>query len=317
MISIIIPAFNSSRTIENCINSIVASGTSGIEFEIIIINDGSTDNTEEICLSLTSKYSFIKYFKQNNQGVSAARNYGIEKSNGEYICFVDSDDMVMPEYLTTIQKYCNNSDITFFGFIKFETKSEKKEIKIPKEFRSSNKIEIEEGIAYLLKNNNANFFGFTWSKIFSANIIKKNNIKFNKDIQIKEDELFTLEYCTYISSLQILNIALYHYNIFPTSLSHHFPKINHNILSSEYFRYGNIFNLKSLRQILHQLGLSYKLGELKTLKHKGNSQQMVFRAIESDVLPLVKYRFNVSRWFPYIKYIPSTKIKIRLIYYLL
>ena len=94
MISVIITAYNAEKTIEKCLNSIL--DTKYNNYEIVIVNDGSTDNTEDIIeLFATDK---IKYFSKPNTGVADSRNFGIEKANGDYITFVDSDDFVSSNY---------------------------------------------------------------------------------------------------------------------------------------------------------------------------------------------------------------------------
>ena len=101
MISIIITAYNAEKTIEKCLNSIL--DTKYNDYEIIVINDGSTDNTEEVIqLFATDK---IKYFSKPNTGVADSRNFGIEKANGDYITFVDSDDYVSNNYFENVNKY--------------------------------------------------------------------------------------------------------------------------------------------------------------------------------------------------------------------
>ena len=92
LVSVIIPAFNCEKSIKLTVHSIVSSGLT--DYEIVIVNDGSTDNTAAICNSLCAKYSFIKYSEQENSGVSAARNRGINIATGEYIMFFDADDTV-------------------------------------------------------------------------------------------------------------------------------------------------------------------------------------------------------------------------------
>lgn len=102
-ISIIITAYNAEKTIERCLNSIL--DTKYNDYEIILINDGSKDNTEEVIqLFATDK---IKYFTKPNSGVADSRNFGIEKASGDYITFVDSDDYVASNYFENVDKYIN------------------------------------------------------------------------------------------------------------------------------------------------------------------------------------------------------------------
>ena len=90
LVSVIIPAFNCEKSIKSTVDSIITSGLT--DFEIVIVNDGSTDDTASVCNRLCSQYSFIKYSEQKNGGVSAARNKGISLATGEYIMFYDADD---------------------------------------------------------------------------------------------------------------------------------------------------------------------------------------------------------------------------------
>lgn len=104
MISFIIPAYNSEKTIKRCIDSILYQ-TSDIEYEIIVVDDGSTDNTEELVRSYINDK--IKFYQKQNGGVASARNFGVDNSSGEYIIFVDSDDYINKNLLRDITPYIN------------------------------------------------------------------------------------------------------------------------------------------------------------------------------------------------------------------
>lgn len=101
-ISFIIPSYNSGKTIKKAINSILKQDNNSLEYEIIVVDDGSTDNTEEIIENLNEH---IKFIKKENGGVSSARNRGIKEATGEYIVFVDSDDYISKTLLKDIEKY--------------------------------------------------------------------------------------------------------------------------------------------------------------------------------------------------------------------
>lgn len=110
LVSIIMPVYNAVNFIQIAIESVIAQSYSN--WELIIINDGSTDSTIEITLSFLDKR--IKYFEQENKGVSAARNVGLEKMKGEYFCFLDADDALPPNSLEVrIRKFFENQEITF------------------------------------------------------------------------------------------------------------------------------------------------------------------------------------------------------------
>lgn len=118
-ISVVIPAYNSEYYIEDCINSIFSQNKK--EFEVIVVDDGSTDKTKEIVLTYQVKYSAIKYYYITNSGQSTARNYGVERATGDYILFVDSDDMLLPGALDILSSKLENhaADIIFFNGTSF------------------------------------------------------------------------------------------------------------------------------------------------------------------------------------------------------
>ena len=100
LISIIIPIYNTEKYLKRCLDSVINKSYENLE--IILINDGSTDASEEICKDYLEKDKRIKYFKKANGGLSSARNYGIKKSTGKYIGFVDSDDVISYDMFLTL-----------------------------------------------------------------------------------------------------------------------------------------------------------------------------------------------------------------------
>lgn len=100
MVSIIVPIYNSGKYLRRCLESLKFQTYSNIE--VLLIDDGSVDSSKEICEEYVNKYDFIKYFYKENSGVSSARNFGLSKSTGNYISFVDSDDWVEPTYIETL-----------------------------------------------------------------------------------------------------------------------------------------------------------------------------------------------------------------------
>lgn len=108
MISFIIPAYNAENTIERAINSILNQEHTSLEYEIIVVNDGSIDNIDEK-MKKFKENNKIKYFKKENTGVADTRNYGVEKAQGEYIIFVDSDDYISKTLLQDIEKYIKDN----------------------------------------------------------------------------------------------------------------------------------------------------------------------------------------------------------------
>ena len=108
MVSFIVPAYKAEKTIKRCLDSIVNQQESGVDFEVIVVDDGSKDKTKEIIEKYPAKQrKLINYFWKKNGGVSDARNYGVKKAKGDYIIFVDSDDYISKRLLLDIRKYIN------------------------------------------------------------------------------------------------------------------------------------------------------------------------------------------------------------------
>lgn len=206
MISVIVPVYNGEKTIKRCINSIVSQTYSNLD--IVIVNDGSSDNTQFICDEIANNYSFVKVINKENAGVSEARNTGIEFCKGEYIVFVDSDDIIEPDMCETLLKNNSNSIMPICGI---NLVNEAGDIIESLDF---NKNGIIDG--YLDKNQYLKLFKMDLlnspcNKLFSVKLIKTYDIKFDKKLSIGEDLIFVMDYLKYIDGFNIINRSLYKY----------------------------------------------------------------------------------------------------------
>ena len=209
--SVIIPAFNCENSIERTIGSIISSGLT--DYEIVIINDGSTDNTASICNSLCSQYSFIKYYEQENSGVSAARNIGISLAAGEYIMFFDADDTAeengFSECINIIKS--EKPDILVFGMSFDYYKNGKfyrRDKLVSEQSGILNKTQIKDEVESLYSTNS---LSSACNKIFKKALINNNNIRFNTNYFLMEDFLFSLEVLKACENIYCLPNALYCY----------------------------------------------------------------------------------------------------------
>lgn len=211
LVSIIVPVYNAEKTFNRCVNSILNQTFQ--DWELLLIDDGSTDQSGNLCDEYASKDQRIKVFHKENEGVSVARNLGIKESTGEYITFIDADDEVVKDYLAILYENIQQSDIVFFFFQWIYTDNSKLVILLDN-FYSEERISIEKEISLLMNNKiGYDLFGFTCNKIFRSYIIKKNNILFVKDLATSEDEVFTLDYCRYVRKFKVINLPLYIYHI--------------------------------------------------------------------------------------------------------
>ena len=212
-ISIIIPVYNGEKTIKRCVDSILNQTFK--DLEIILVDDGSKDSSLDICNSLADENEKIKVFSQSNCGPSAARNLGIEKSNGKYIMFCDCDDTVSHEWCKNLYNKIekNKNSMPYCGFIVTDKFSQ--EIRKIENNNSNKQIEKEKFFSI----DEIGLSGFVFNKIFSKDIIIKNNIKFDENIRFNEDLKFVLEYILNIDKVIYTNSEDYYYHSFEDSLS--------------------------------------------------------------------------------------------------
>ena len=211
LVSVIIPAYNCENTLKRTVESIIASGL--VDYEIIIVNDGSTDNTAIVCNSLCDQYSFIKYSEQENSGVSAARNRGISISAGEYILFFDADDTAEENGFSECIDIIKNQkpDILIFGMSFDYYKNGKlyrRDKLVPEQSGFIIKTEIKKELESLY---NTNSLTPVWNKLYRRALIVDNNIFFNTNYFLMEDFLFSLECLKVCENIYSLPKALYHY----------------------------------------------------------------------------------------------------------
>lgn len=201
--SVIIPVYNAENTLKACIDSILNQNYS--DFELILVNDGSTDLSLKISLEYERNYNNVFVVDKPNGGVSSARNAGLKIAKGEYILFVDSDDEVLPEYFSSLDK-AEESDFLVFGYC--EKTVDNYFTKLPKRF--------DDSASYMTMSRDCG----PWNKRYKNDIIVKNNISFPEDIDVGEDFVFCVNYSLFCNSMLLLNKPLYkHNNYLPDSLT--------------------------------------------------------------------------------------------------
>ena len=189
-LSIIIPVYNVEAYIERCIHSLQQQDISKENYEIIIINDGSPDNSREVVLKLMKTYSNIVFVEQENKGVSLARNAGIDRAKGKYLLFIDPDDYVETNSFSRVLKEANNqhAQVTFLGY-KFlnADNSVRKEIFFPKE-----KGKVFTGIKmYIVSRGDGNTDpDRSWAVLFERNFINQHHLRNIADVPYLEDGEF-------------------------------------------------------------------------------------------------------------------------------
>lgn len=195
-ISVIIPVYNTEHYLPRCIESILAQTFT--DFELLLIDDGSKDNSGRICDEYAAKDSRIRVFHKKNGGVSSARNLGLDKAQGEWIAFVDSDDWIYTDYFEEMLSKSIHADLVVSSYI-VEGKIDPwdKPLNLQTYTKDSIRDCLEENI------HNISFLA-PWCKLFNRNIIEQKLIRFNTFIKQGEDSLFNLDYLKYVSCIQLL-----------------------------------------------------------------------------------------------------------------
>lgn len=225
-ISVIVPIYNSGNTLIKCIDSILAQTFA--DFELLLIDDGSTDNSGFICNEYEVKDSRVKVFHQPNKGVSSARNVGIENAQGEWIAFCDADDYVLPDWLSIFAANRTKSDLIVQGYI-------------------TDKCTIPTGVNYTGNAQGAflalvqdSMIGSTCLKLFRHDIIYQNKFRFREDSTFREDEEFVLRYLNVIKNVTCVKTGTYLYNM---------PDLGKKYLSADNF-YCSCSMFRSVRELM-------------------------------------------------------------------
>lgn len=242
-VSIIVPVYNTEKYLTKCLNSLINQTLK--EIEIIIIDDGSTDNSHQILLKYAKKDSRINIFQQENLKQGAARNRGIEIAQGEYIGFVDADDWVDENYFEKLYYSAieNNSDIAIASILKHKKKYNKYSV-FYSNIKTANTMDEKLKICFDKKQK----FFYCWNKLCKASVIKNNNIKFPENI-VYEDALFALKILFHANKVVSVPNTKYHYveNSNSTiNLKGNAKKnqIDHEISATEFIEYAKENNIK-------------------------------------------------------------------------
>lgn len=225
VISIVVPIYNMEKYLERCLNSIMQQIYTNIE--IILVNDGSNDNSLLICKEYQKKDARIKIIDKQNEGVSVARNIGIESATGKYIGFVDPDDWIEPEMYESMHNTItgNNSNIVFCNYSKdSKISSSPRLLKTKKDVLYKPDI-IDEFISNMIGIEDIlpkyyNIMGCIWRCLYRRDFIERYNLKFIPGITIMEDLIFTVEALINCDKICIDRGVWYHYMQNKTSSLH-------------------------------------------------------------------------------------------------
>jgi glycosyltransferase involved in cell wall biosynthesis len=328
-VSIIVPVYNGEQKLDRCIQSLIKQTLEDIE--IILINDGSTDNSGEICDRYSAIDNRIVVYHIANSGVSNARNMGLDKARGKYIGFVDSDDYIDSNMYKLMYGAVVNNDIDMCIVSHYVVTSSgiyAKELFCGNKTCSS--VEIKRNIIpYYFGRGEKNllkFGGFVWRNLYKKEIVK--NIRFDESIKLMEDTIFNIEVLSNINTLITLNIPMYYYCIDDASATN---KYRNDYLEQVYLISQRLYDISSSGKIninyiqdnlnntifdLVVYGLKYVKNDKCALSHKERIayiRRLV--GVLKDKKDLKKYRIRNIKEYIFINMCRFHLYKI--IYYIL
>ena len=239
-ISIIVPVYNAEKTIRKCVESVI--NQSYKNWELILVDDGSTDDSRSIINEYGKNNKNISIFMQKNLGVSSARNIGISNATGEYITFLDSDDYLNEKALEIMINALSNNDADMIvGSYSQITENGNK-----KNFIYKNKcIDLKEE---LLNISNLKFYMICWGKLYKTSIIIENNISFNLNFHLGEDTIFVFEYLKNVEKVACIDDVVYNVFIFEKDVS---KRYNKTIVEKQYFIYREYKKLMECKGLVN------------------------------------------------------------------
>lgn len=286
LISIIIPIYNVSKYLFVCLDSVLSQTYKNIE--VILVNDGSTDDSLNICNEYLSKDNRIILINQKNLGLSEARNSGLNIAKGNYICFVDSDDFIDANYVKFLYENLieNNADISACDFYYFD--ETKKWINFKKINETYSNIDAISDIL----NCESNIGVVAWNKLYKKSLFTDNNIEFPKN-KIFEDS-FIMYYLFYKSNkISFINKELYYYR-----------QRSDSIINEKY-------SCKKLDKVEHVLELKKFLSDKKIDISVVDYETNIYLSLINDIIKsnYIKNDFNLVRGIIKKELIKTKKIK--------
>lgn len=207
-ISIIVPLYNTEQYLSRCIDSILSQ--SFTKYELLLVDDGSTDGSGDICDVYAEKDNRICVFHKENGGVSSARNLGLEKAKGEWICFVDSDDELLPSGLQVLVD--GISDEVSMVMAGYKVYDDNDSITYSIDKTVSRIIDQEQAMKELFAPSDYKYQGYIWGKLLRVSEIKRHELHFSKEIFFNEDRLFMTQYiCALEGSVFYTTMPVYKY----------------------------------------------------------------------------------------------------------
>lgn len=212
LVSIIIPTYQNASVLRRCLDTLLHQTVEDIE--IVVVDDGSTDETADVLRAYSEKDPRIVSLRQENSGVSSARNKGLEKATGRWIAFVDSDDWTDKEYLAAMLPHDKDTDFVVSGHTEHKNGTA-----TPHQPTARNSYPLRDSAEAIRALEQANYLNTPWAKLFSKVIIDRHHLAFNPEYCYGEDKLFVYNYLTFCTRIEITSGTFYHYDVLSGGLS--------------------------------------------------------------------------------------------------
>ena len=207
MVSIIVPIYNAEQYLRRCVDSILNQEYT--DFELLLVNDGSTDASGDICEEYGDRDSRVIVIQKENTGVSDSRNRALDRARGKYLQFLDSDDWITPDatrlFVRAAEEYGCDMVISDFYRVVGERLSPKGDIE------EEGVLTREEFAAHMMENPADFYYGVLWNKLYRRDIVEEHNLRMDTDISWCEDFMFNLEYIRYAKVFYALHAPIYYY----------------------------------------------------------------------------------------------------------
>lgn len=296
LVSIIVPIYNVENYLRKCLDSI--RNQTHLHLEVIMINDGSVDNSQQICTEYTKLDSRFILINKENGGLASARNKGLEYCNGEYIVCVDSDDWIehnmVEKMLTNMLIYDADMSVCSFYI------EEGNKTRLHDQFKNVEIFTKEESLRYMILPNK--FYGFSWNKMYKSAII--GNQKYDEKILKGEDSPFSCEYILKCNRVVYDTIPLYHYRQDTISISRSKFKDNKMTVLDSYMH---------IIDLLRASNFSDDLILLQETQYANQLLSLIVNIFKTDSKRYYKQRKKIKKemFVYYKKYLVSKEIDLK------
>ncbi|WP_052252115.1 glycosyltransferase family 2 protein [Kaistella solincola] len=216
-VSVIIPIFNAAATLHRCLDSVLAQDHT--YWELLLVDDGSTDESAEICRTYAAGDSRIRCIENVNSGPSVARNLGLQKATGDYVCFVDADDYARRDYISKLLLPFRTLPVQMSVSGYYEVSHRNPSPRPIHDLKAIKDLCVVES-SFFQQKVPYGTTGVICGKMFLGEVIRTHNLKFKCDLFLQEDLIFILKYANMITNVAIIDDYLYYYDRSnPNSLS--------------------------------------------------------------------------------------------------